>query len=227
MDFAPDALTGKRIVSMILQGGMTLTAMEQIVAAHDEPIGFIISGQVFVYHGRNYLLPTRFAITTDLDPTLNQADSEADEAMSEAPIALPGFDDDIAEPSVDELLEEIDTDTEPGADLPIAIPSGNSESLREGVMIAQVRGRVLTGAGGELVFTQDTDTDAEMDSEIPPMRLMPCLNVERLEKLRMEWGDRLVVNMSGRIFVDSGRPALLPTMYVVELERAGNLTLGQ
>ena len=95
-------------------------------------------------------------------------------------------------------------------------------------MIAQVRGRVLPGGGGNLVFTHDADTDAaDPGSELPPMRLMPCLNVERLEKLRREWGDRLIVSMSGRIFVDAGRPVLLPTMYVVELDRAGNLTLGQ
>ncbi len=224
MDFAPDQATGERLVSMVLQRGMTLSAMEQIIEAHSEPIGFVVSGQVFVYQGRNYLLPTRFAVTTNEEPANTQESSTAPSTGTPAPEGLPGFEDAEQEPSVDNLLGGFQQGS--AGDQPLAPASAGSAMLREGKMIAQVRGRVLPGAGGDLVFTQDTDPDSDA-SDLPPMRLMPCLNVERLEKLRLEWGDRLVVQMSGRLFVDNGQPMLLPTMYIVDLERAGNLTLGQ
>lgn len=243
MDFAPDAQTGERLVSMVLERGMTLSAMEQIFQAHDEPIGFVVSGQVFVYHGRNYLLPTRFAITTHAEPERSNPETPGDASgdtpgetpgetgADPAPAGLAGFDDESAvEPTIEGLLDgfdpvagDEDQPMSPGA-------SGGGSGLREGTMIAQVRGRVLPGPGGELLFTQDTDADPDGESvraELPPMPLLPCLNVERLEALRLEWGDRLVVSMSGRIFVDAGNPALLPTMYIVELDRSGNLSLGQ
>ena len=228
MDFAPDAITGQRLVSMVLQRGMTLTAMEQIIAAHDESIGFVVSGQVFVYHDRNYLLPTRFAIATDVEMAPPQPDSAADPTIPPRPPGLPGFDDEADEPTIEVLLEGIETDTAGATNMPMAPSVGRASRLREGEMIAQIRGRILPGVGGELVFTPDTDADTDASGiEVPPLRCMPCLNVERLEKLRQEWGDRLIVTMSGRIFVDAGRPMLLPTMYVVELERSGNLSLGQ
>jgi len=242
IDFAPDAETGERLASMILQPGMTRTAMEQIIAAHNEPIGFVVSGQVFVYHGRNYLLPTRFAIAAraEPEPTWADADSnperDAEPPADVAPMGLPGMDDASVEPSVEGLLEDFAANPAETFEVPLA-PAGSGSGavrLREGTMIAQVRGRVLPGRGGDLVFTQDSDADTPPDAgpisgrgELPPMRMLPCLNLERLEKLRTEWGERLIVTMSGRVFSDAGRSLLLPTMYVIELERAGNLSLGQ
>lgn len=234
IDFAPDAETGERLVSMVLERGMTLSAMEQIIQAHDEPIGFVVSGQVFVYHGRNYLLPTRFAITTHAEPEQSHPETPGESpggtGTDSAPAALPGFDDDsTAEPTIEGLLDGFQP-AAGGGDQPMSPGDSSGAGLREGTMIAQVRGRVLPGPGGDLQFTQDTGADPDGQSakaELPPMRLLPCLNVERLEALRLEWGDRLIVSMSGRIFVDSGNPVLLPTMYIVELDRSGNLSLGQ
>jgi len=39
-----------------------LEDMETLVARHEKSIVFIISGQVFVYHKANYLLPTMMKI---------------------------------------------------------------------------------------------------------------------------------------------------------------------
>ncbi|MCB9838022.1 MAG: hypothetical protein H6813_01670 [Phycisphaeraceae bacterium] len=229
MDFAPDAVTGERLASMLLQHGMTLTAMEQIIDAHEGPIGFIVSGQVFVFHERNYLLPTKFEITAPSGNPAMMAENPQDEAAGAAPDFIPGLDDGGQEPSVEGLLGGFEEGGEANADAPLS-PAGSGvvAGLREGMMIADIRGRILPGAGGDLEFTQDNDADEGANgAALPPMRLMPCLNVERFEALRLEWGDRLVVRISGRVFMDEGRPALLPTMYIVELERTGNLSLGQ
>jgi len=222
MDFAPDAETGDRLNSMILQRGMTLSAMTQIIRAHDESIAFAVSGQVFVYRGRNYLLPTRFAIATDVGQRPANEDAEP---APPVPEPIPGMDDEDDGSSVEDLLERVERAPGQDGDMPVAPQIGAAATLREGQMIAQSRGRVLTD-GADLVFTPDSDADSA-GGELPPLRLMPCLNLERLEQLRKDWGDRLIVTMSGRVFVTEGQPLLLPTMYVVELDRAGNLSLGQ
>ncbi|MGQ0628161.1 MAG: hypothetical protein ACT4PL_08700 [Phycisphaerales bacterium] len=72
--------TGKADVPMILQPCLRLAEMERIAlsgqsgtgtATTAEAVTFTVSGQVFVYKGRNYLLPT-LAVTTRPDPNLGR-----------------------------------------------------------------------------------------------------------------------------------------------------------
>ena len=224
IDFAPDLTTGDRLPSMVLQPGLTRTAMAQIAAAHTSEVTFQVDGQVFVYRGKNHLLVTGFEIVTG--PARDATDANAEESPGaesseqqepEVP-SLPG-EEGSDEPDVEDLFENV----KEGDRLAEQV---SPTSMVEGELIASIRGRVEPWSEGGMIFLSDVDADGDV-AGIPPLRCMPCLNLERLEALRAEWGESLIVTMSGRIYVEGGRAYLLPTMYVMELDRGGNLTLGQ
>ncbi|MBC7771524.1 MAG: hypothetical protein H7210_03400 [Pyrinomonadaceae bacterium] len=48
--------------SLVLMPCEKLMALEKVSEKHGEDVTFTMSGQVFVYNGRNYLLPTNFVI---------------------------------------------------------------------------------------------------------------------------------------------------------------------
>jgi len=50
---------------MILHACKLLETMEKTVQEQGDDIPFIVSGQVFVYRGANYLLPTLYQIDLD------------------------------------------------------------------------------------------------------------------------------------------------------------------
>ncbi len=59
--FDADA-SGQTDPSMVLMPCMNLMGMEKVAERHGEAATFNVSGQVFVYHGRNYLLPTVYQV---------------------------------------------------------------------------------------------------------------------------------------------------------------------
>lgn len=74
----------------------------------------------------------------------------------------------------------------------------------------------------------DADVDAGGDSAATvPLLLMPCQNLSGMERLITEHGDSLRFIVSGVVYVSGGQNHLLPTMYLVELDRSGNLTSAQ
>ncbi|MCA3005779.1 MAG: hypothetical protein ACK51N_03365 [bacterium] len=48
--------------AMVLMPCQNLMSMEKLVERGGESLSFTVSGQVFVYHGRNHLLPTMFTV---------------------------------------------------------------------------------------------------------------------------------------------------------------------
>jgi len=72
-----------------------------------------------------------------------------------------------------------------------------------------------TGAG---TFVAVFDADAEGQSD-PPMTLLPCLLLERLERHARRVGEQATVLISGHVYTYAGRNSLRPTMYRVPRER--------
>lgn len=101
------------------------------------------------------------------------------------------------------------------------VPQGG-RLLREGTFIASRRGRVIKATGGEWQFHFDTGPDNKADA---PMGLMPCLNLQAIEKLAERGSEALSFTVSGQVFVYKGRNFLLPTMYTVN--RRGDVTPAQ
>lgn len=66
LTFENDA-KGTAIAPMVLMPCLNLMAMEKLAERGGESISFTVSGQVFVYKGRNYLLPTLYTVNKPTD----------------------------------------------------------------------------------------------------------------------------------------------------------------
>ncbi|MEC9374332.1 MAG: hypothetical protein VYC34_10835 [Planctomycetota bacterium] len=223
--------SGRALPPMLLLPSMNLAAMEQMAESRAEELWFRVSGQVFVYHDRNYLLvTTQEPVTAEEQSSIdaaNAADDEASEAAAELPEELAGGRD---EPSVEELIQALETATPVRREASVAGGGGGAPSeaglQREGSIRTLRRGRVVPGPGRQWDFVTDNDAETSADLD-PPMTLMPSLNLERIEDLALERGDSLAFRISGRVFVYEGRNYLMPTMFVVDFDRTGNVVLGQ
>lgn len=219
--FNPD-LSGRTLPPMILLPCMNLAAMEQIVSLRSEPIAFAVSGQVFVYHNANYLLPLAHATVSAQD---GDAAGGQDDGRASGPPRPTGA---RPDPTVDDLIRALDEATPARHEAPAPQRASGAAPglLREGSMLTLRRGRVTRGGGGELVFTIDSGVDQPGAADAPAT-LMPCESVEAIERLLRERDASLAFVVSGRVFVYGGRNYLLPTMYEVALSPGGNLTSGQ
>lgn len=104
--------------------------------------------------------------------------------------------------------------TPAGAPVPTATSTGagGTRLLREGTFIASRRGRMTRSSDGQWTIVFDADRSGKAE---PPMTLMPCLNLQAMEKLAERGGETLSFTISGQVFVYKGRNHLLPTLYVV------------
>jgi hypothetical protein len=85
--------------------------------------------------------------------------------------------------------------------------------LRENTFITQRRGRMTRSMTNEWVFTMDAD--AKGGRAEPAMVLMPCLNLQNMEKSVERSGEGTSFTVSGTVYVYKGRNYLLPSMFVV------------
>lgn len=205
---------------MVMQPCRRLREMQQTLERRSRSITFQTTGEVFAYDGRNYFLPTFFSvIAVEAAPT---ASAEAPDQPSD-----PKHDTSSrTDPSAADLLKEM-SGPSPRASIiprgPAGIAEGGTErtaEVREGVSLVSRRGRVVRD-GGSLTFVTDNDDAAK---SLPPMTLMPCLNLEAIDRILRQHGPGSVFLMSGRVFAHEGRNFLLPTFFQVERDREGNMT---
>lgn len=225
--FAPDA-NGRSLPPMIMLPCGALQAMEQIVGPSGRSAGFVVSGQVFVYEGRNYLLPTLYAQATE--PPDDQPVAEAIDSGAEPPPTRPHAGDTlrgVPEPSVEELIQRIEEATSRSAPAQAAPQKAPDESglLSEGMMIAQRRVRLVRSdqGGWRVVFDNSAASMHEADA---PLELMACQLVETMRRHSERGGDPVFV-VSGRVFIYAGRNYLMPTMVVMDRARNTGITAAQ
>ena len=72
------------------------------------------------------------------------------------------------------------------------------------------------GAHGTWWFTFDADSSGLSD---PPMVILPCLLLERMERYAARTGARTAMLLSGRVYVYEDRNYILPTMFQIPRER--------
>ncbi|MBY0309134.1 MAG: hypothetical protein K2Q09_10370, partial [Phycisphaerales bacterium] len=85
--------------------------------------------------------------------------------------------------------------------------------IRENTFITQRRGRMTRSMTNEWVFTMDADAKGARGE--PAMVLMPCLNLQNMEKAVERSGEGTSFTLSGTVYVYKGRNYLLPSMFVV------------
>ena len=217
---APDA---PALAPMTLHPCQRLAEIVRIVEARPERVILTISGRIFVYAGHNFLLPTVFATATQQNEATTE---EAKKPAASGPI-------DAANPSLEELVAEVDQATRPVENPRTAAPSSAPSSdgaprlRREGTAIVSQSGRLSRG-GRNWVFTIDNDADTTPGAEeVAPLELLPCLNLSEMERLFERHGNNLRFTISGAVYTFKERNMLLPTMYVIDIDRDGNLTSAQ
>jgi hypothetical protein len=227
--FAPNT-DGPTLPPMPLLPCANLQAMEQIAgpaADSGRDAGFLVSGQVFVFEGRNYLLPTIFVQADGPDPAQEAAPAQPDEAPEATPGVDPFADPDAPEPSVDELLRRIEEASQraPTGDASPQFAPNPAGLAPEGALVASRRGRLLRSESGGWKFVPDVDADTPVGVD-QPMDLLPCRALEAMLAEQALLGQRPFI-VSGRVFIYNGRNYLLPTMFVIERRDAAGLSTAQ
>lgn len=181
---------------------------------------FEATGEVFVYRSRNYLLPThppRLLRHEALEGTLVASPGEAaakveDEDKPEQPAAGGGD-------SVEDIMRKLDEAV--GSTAPPAVSSAGGAAarqenlIREGTKVLSRRGSLRRDRGGAWVFVFDSDATGLAD---PPLTLLPCLLLERVENHVRRAGGNVTVLISGAVYVYEGRNYLMPSVYRIPRE---------
>lgn len=105
-------------------------------------------------------------------------------------------------------------------------------------MLSARAGRLARADDGwAFVYDTDADIPAEQDGAEEraagrvladrPIRIMPGLLLESMERTTSRYEGGVRLSVSGQLYVYEGENWLLPTMYLVELDRTGNLTPAQ
>jgi hypothetical protein len=214
---------------LIVLPGTMLGEIEAVVASVDwEQFTFEMTGEVLVYRARNYFMPSHpprllqggQAPQDDADKSAPSADAAGDTTQSEDAPA-PGGDDDSVEALMHELDESsgiavVQRDDATSADddhtfsLDDSRPILDHTLVQEGTQLVNRRGRIRREGGGAWVFVLDADATGLGD---PPMRLLPCRLLERIETITQRRGNGAEVLLSGRVFVYRNRNYLLPTVF--------------
>jgi hypothetical protein len=193
-----------------------LESLEQLVeATPDEQTVFDLTGQVFVYHDRNYLLPTHAPqLVTYRPPPAETDGEEPDSGTAEDGESADSILRELDE-AVGPVLRSSQTSTAPDAttapDRPGLVPPGTLILWRRGWMVRE--------PGGAWAFVFEADATGLQD---PPMIIYPCLLLEEME-VRRPRTDRSglggAVLVSGRVERYRTRNYLLPTAYQIPYHR--------
>jgi hypothetical protein len=218
----------------VLMPSPTLEDMLQTIRVSAVPVEFEMTGRVFIYRGRNFLLPelappiVRFDARADTTPP---AKTETRVAPSgEARFVPPtgkantGASDDAAE---DAAVEDIEKRLEerigraPTRRIPESPSAANAEAKRNTTTTASApvasgerltlrRGRLLRDPqAGSWRFVPEQFTGNGDGS----MEILPCLLLEQLERAARESDAPPVTLMSGTVLAFEGRNFLLPTSF--------------
>ena len=216
--------------AMLLLPCTILDRFNTYVLADQPSTSALLSGQVFLYNDRNYILPTTFRRATGTPPPSAPTADPDDEGEDEADISRAGGTEPATDSSVDALADNPDVSalmSQLERHSPIARPaarkralasgtekSAESTPVSDGQYITARRGRVIRTPEGTWSFVPDSD-------ETPSTRainitLLPCRTLEALEHLALRQGDAAAGLMSGRLYQSQGHTYLLPTLYQVE-----------
>jgi hypothetical protein len=205
-----------------------LAEMQRIAASlPDQPAIFRVTGEVFVYRDRNYVLPRHAPVvmTQQAPPAGADSSESASPAPPDDPASRP--DDDSAADIIKQLEDSAGPTMRSGASgagsssassgSPIGAPV---QVLREETGLASRRGRFTRDSSGGWVFIFDADASGLSD---PPVTILPCLLLERIEGYVQRQGNNAPALLSGTVYLYEGRNYLLPTVFHIPQDRR-NLT---
>lgn len=199
---------------------------------------FELTGEVFAYQGRNYLLATHSPLVS-VDPAaaIAEAESKATAAASKpatarspgpptptrtpaTPAPATAAPQTQTEDSAEDIVAELEQAVGPLArsiDLPAEQQQDQvATMMREGTMITARRGHMMRDRSGVWLFVFDADASGQND---PPMMLAPCALLERMRQYTTQSTTKAAMLASGRVFAYRSRNYLLPTVFRIPSER--------
>ncbi|MCZ6446451.1 MAG: hypothetical protein O6758_09755 [Planctomycetota bacterium] len=188
-----------------------LSDMQQIVEAAKDPprreIVFELTGQVLRYHDRNYLLPTYV-------PRIDADKQRAATTRPDGPRAET-----LSSDTAEEILRNLDLAVGPvaqGQSGHRAHQPASQPPPPPGAVMLSRRGRMIREAGGAWSWVFDADAEGLAD---PPMILLPCRLLQRMEQYPQRSRTHAAMVISGRVFRYQGRRYLLPTSFQIPHDR--------
>jgi len=184
---------------------------------------FELTGEIFVYRGHNFLLPTiapqLIEYSSANDAKLQATEDAGDESVDATPVDTESSSD-----SVEDIIGDLESavgglarSAMPTVDEADAPGPGEFNTLvREQTMLLSRRGQVTRTTSGAWLFVFDADSQGLSD---PPMILMPCLLLEHLEQRVWRSGASVPVLISGRTYIFDNRNYLLPTAFQIAREQ--------
>jgi hypothetical protein len=201
----PDDATAPGYVLTLLPCAMLEDMRHVLLQMPTERITFEVTGEVFVYRDGNFLLPTHapavVAIETPPPPPPSQDDEE-----------VP------ADDSVDDIMRDLEQSVGglPRRTTAVADAPRQAGAAGEGTVLLARRGQLARSRSGAWMFVFDADAEGLGD---PPMVMMPCLQLERLEEHVRKSGMNAPILITGRAFTFDRRSYLLPSLYTVPRQR--------
>lgn len=218
---------------MLLLPCRTTGRLRSASESRREELRVALTGEVYLYRNRNYLLPTTFSLRRDgsADPAAADAPAAAENTPAPAGQAAAADPREAAprpvqelDPEVADLIRELEQiqDTPAAIDPAASLGSGpidadtSSVPVRltpEGTPIVRRLGRMVREDNGAWSFVFDNDADTPPRAA-PDTRLilLPCQALQTMEARALRGGDSARFIVSGRITSDRHRNYLLPTL---------------
>lgn len=218
--FIPDAVDRSGLErTLVLLPNEVLGDAVRVARLAPNELAFELTGEVFLYRGRNYVLP---ALLTPLAAKVETPIQTTTEAPAAAPAAtsLPEDEEAIAREIERRLAERLDRMPKvPAAPAPTAPPRSDTPSsdpaltVRSDTPIQSRRGQLVrdnaTG-GWRFVFEGQLAGSGE-----PSMPVLPCQALERIENSVRQSDGTLALTVTGTTTLFEGRNYLLPSVFRV------------
>jgi hypothetical protein len=243
-DMPTDGSPGEQ--PMLLMPSQRLASIEALTKSQDAPLAVSLSGQVYAYRQRQYVLASAFSVIEVAAPDAGNASGASGGSGGAAnggtasggtanggaaSGATPADTATARDPRVDDLIRDLETQTR-GQRL-LAPPTATEERAgagdagasrdRAGDAPLLPEGSLLMNRRGRLVRLAGSDgryafvLDNDGNSPSPgALVILPCRVLESMEGLAAMRGDEASFRVSGRVLVHMGRNYLLPTLAQVE-----------
>ncbi|MBK7404216.1 MAG: hypothetical protein IPJ41_06175 [Phycisphaerales bacterium] len=192
--------------AMPLMPCATYGRLASLLGSDDRGVWISLTGEVFVYRDRNFLLPAMFAGVPANEP---------DSAHGESAVPTP----EGADTRVDELIHELEAQQEERRGIDTTFAQGaeaTGEGPRvEGKMLLSRRGRMVRSGDGGWVVAMDNDAAQSGPEGLPErLYLLPCRLVEQMERQAEHAGESWEFEISGGLHRYGERVYLLPRLFV-------------
>ncbi len=233
---------GKGEQPMVVLPCQNLARLEATPDAFEQPNSVVLSGQIFVYFDRQYMLPSAYSVDRSGAETPAAAPKAAPTNQPtdpKSPVKVPAAAD-AADPSVADLIKDIEgkrgsakaielapklnpdakVGKTPSADAKDAktdsAPAGVASQPDDKVGVTS-EGTVLFNRRARLVRTPGGQLamsfDGDSNTPAPAaMVLLRCRMSQRLEELTLTRGEGLQVLVSGRVMIYAGHNYIMPSL---------------